>query len=816
MKRRILSFLLSLILLISANAFLLSTTVSADTDFSGLTCSSFISNTTQREYIDKMMRYYLSANSNLVTALDNGKSAIFMFEGGSDNYSANSYSASASNIRNQAVCIVVKKVSGKYSIVFYDENSSSIPSQPQATTGGASNGQTTLMDGIYKVITWNHQGKYGALQVVTSKGYYTPPSNLNGLVNTASGINIHTRTTLRAESGGSAWSWGCQVIGSGNSTANTFNNFMKTVTGITYNVWNSWGSFNTITTSKDAGYYILDRQLALNGLASLYNSTALSNITAASRDAKAKANATYINKCTYYPSYCDIKFTKDTKAYTYPCTTDVDSKSTAVVSISAGHEVKAYALYLNDKGQYWYKILANGTTTAYVYAGDTEFLRDRYDDVRIENANAPSNIAVGNVFAVKGTVKSDYNKITGLSAYALSGFDLNGAVATGGRDSISGNSYSLAGSNIDNNLLFNKLAAGNYTYVIFVNAENHHAISGTAKTSFVNPMLIKEAYFTVGSNTNVYTVLLDANGGKGGLTSQPKVQGTPLTLTQSVPSRKGYDFLGWAASPTATAATYKAGGTFTTDANVTLYAVWKENGESTENPNDNIALNADYVISGNGTGYGSYTADLTDGVASNVLSYDNNWFAFYYNKDAEAKNVNAPNGIGSVVIDLGKYYQLSQLKVNMINHVGADIYPVKTVNVYVSTDGSNFTKVSTSSSISQVEDVGYWFESNISGIGRYVKVEFELSGTYAFLNEIKVYGTETNYNPEDFITDQLGDVDFDGDVDATDYILVKRAVLKNYTLDEKQIAVADIDADGDVDAADYVLVKRIVLGTYTA
>ncbi len=60
----------------------------------------------------------------------------------------------------------------------------------------------------------------------------------------------------------------------------------------------------------------------------------------------------------------------------------------------------------------------------------------------------------------------------------------------------------------------------------------------------------------------------------------------------------------------------------------------------------------------------------------------------------------------------------------------------------------------------------------------------------------------------------LGDIDNDGDVDASDYVLVKRAVLKTYNLTEEQFDVADIDGDNDVDATDYVLVKRIVLGTY--
>jgi len=63
-------------------------------------------------------------------------------------------------------------------------------------------------------------------------------------------------------------------------------------------------------------------------------------------------------------------------------------------------------------------------------------------------------------------------------------------------------------------------------------------------------------------------------------------------------------------------------------------------------------------------------------------------------------------------------------------------------------------------------------------------------------------------------TFDVGDIDTDGDIDAADYILIKRSVLKNYTLTGHQELLADVDDDGDVDATDYVLVKRIVLGTY--
>lgn len=74
---------------------------------------------------------------------------------------------------------------------------------------------------------------------------------------------------------------------------------------------------------------------------------------------------------------------------------------------------------------------------------------------------------------------------------------------------------------------------------------------------------------------NTYTVKYDANGGSGVPSSQTKTYGVTLTLSSTVPTRQYYNFLGWATSATATSATYKAGGSYTTNAGTTLYAVWK-------------------------------------------------------------------------------------------------------------------------------------------------------------------------------------------------------------------------------------------------
>lgn len=72
-----------------------------------------------------------------------------------------------------------------------------------------------------------------------------------------------------------------------------------------------------------------------------------------------------------------------------------------------------------------------------------------------------------------------------------------------------------------------------------------------------------------------YTVKYDANGGSGAPGNQTKTWGTNLTLSSVKPTRAGYNFLGWATSSTATTATYQPGGSYTTNAGTTLYAVWQ-------------------------------------------------------------------------------------------------------------------------------------------------------------------------------------------------------------------------------------------------
>ena len=74
---------------------------------------------------------------------------------------------------------------------------------------------------------------------------------------------------------------------------------------------------------------------------------------------------------------------------------------------------------------------------------------------------------------------------------------------------------------------------------------------------------------------NTYTVSYNANGGSGAPSSQTKTHGVALTLSTTKPTRTNYTFKGWGTSPSSTTVSYAAGGSYTANSAITLYAVWE-------------------------------------------------------------------------------------------------------------------------------------------------------------------------------------------------------------------------------------------------
>lgn len=74
---------------------------------------------------------------------------------------------------------------------------------------------------------------------------------------------------------------------------------------------------------------------------------------------------------------------------------------------------------------------------------------------------------------------------------------------------------------------------------------------------------------------NTYTVSYNANGGSGAPSAQTKTYGVTLKLSSTKPTRTNYNFKGWGTSYSSTTVSYAAGGNYTSNASITLYAIWE-------------------------------------------------------------------------------------------------------------------------------------------------------------------------------------------------------------------------------------------------
>ena len=115
---------------------------------------------------------------------------------------------------------------------------------------------------------------------------------------------------------------------------------------------------------------------------------------------------------------------------------------------------------------------------------------------------------------------------------------------------------------------------------------NYEFLGWSTSSTATSPTYYAGGSFSRNANTTLYavweyspetyTVRYNANGGTGAPSSQTKTYGVNLTLSSTIPTRSGYNFLGWSTSSTATSATYSAGGSYTANSGATLYAVWEK------------------------------------------------------------------------------------------------------------------------------------------------------------------------------------------------------------------------------------------------
>ena len=232
----------------------------------------------------------------------------------------------------------------------------------------------------------------------------------------------------------------------------------------------------------------------------------------------------------------------------------------------------------------------------------------------------------------------------------------------------------------------------------------------------------------------------------------------------------------------------------------------------TDPNNTNLALDKSYTISGNGKPYTKYIANLTDGEMATQISYDHRWFTLYYNA-GYPDDINAPNGVGYVTIDLENVHQITEVKIHAIDLQGdSGIKKPNWMKVYLSNDGENFGEAIDVNMPEAEKNVGFYATATVNRAARYVRVEVSLNGTFAFFNEIEVHGDKNGIDYEPEYT--LGDVNDDGKVDQYDYILVKRHYFGTRVLSDAETKPADVNKDGKVDQYDYILICRHYFGTY--
>ena len=76
---------------------------------------------------------------------------------------------------------------------------------------------------------------------------------------------------------------------------------------------------------------------------------------------------------------------------------------------------------------------------------------------------------------------------------------------------------------------------------------------------------------------NLYTISYNANGGSNATGDQSKIENKSISLSSSKPTRTGYTFVNWNTKKDGSGTTYKAGASYNSNADLTLYAQWRIN-----------------------------------------------------------------------------------------------------------------------------------------------------------------------------------------------------------------------------------------------
>ena len=239
----------------------------------------------------------------------------------------------------------------------------------------------------------------------------------------------------------------------------------------------------------------------------------------------------------------------------------------------------------------------------YIYEGnsnDISFIRNQENNIdpsgtdigqggtlSMDIKNNTSNtitITIGVTTSKEDIVLPSYMKPVTISAPST--YNLTLSKGTG----VSTIYYRVNGSTNYSSSTTSKTVAVKYgtTYYYYGVPQTGYTMNSCTSSSPCSGTMTGSVTKTLTASRKTYTISYNANGGTGAPSSQTKTYGITLTLSNTKPLKIGYPFLGWTANSNGSGTVYQPGGSFTTNANTTLYAKY-----STTQTSYTVTLNVD-------------------------------------------------------------------------------------------------------------------------------------------------------------------------------------------------------------------------------
>lgn len=333
-----------------------------------LSLSSYIRSSEKRHFVEAMLSYYLRENDTVRETLEDGFSAVFFFEGCSDNM-VDPELSDLSYYRVSAVCIALKMDdSGKTVITYFNDDCSTLPDRPLEygaweleETGEV--GPATVCDGTYELYSVYHGGAYEALHLRTTQEddtisavYMTPEGFVN---HPADAINIHTRTGNHVIEK-AMWSAGCMLVGGG-----VWEDYADLIVSTYYT------NYGVFSPGMKVGCVTINRQHLRQEMLELYEDPdAVDSLLVTSR---CEIPEIYLERCGGRQSFESktVQTTEKTELMSLPCSNGVDARSIPVTTLDKGDKIDICGSVINTKGQLWYEVSFFGEN-CYIPGGNVE------------------------------------------------------------------------------------------------------------------------------------------------------------------------------------------------------------------------------------------------------------------------------------------------------------------------------------------------------------------------------------------------------------------------------------------------------------